>query len=1058
MSTLHYSFQDQFVFRVPRLPLDTSRLDPVLLKEVSRDPSFIEAIYLASPVLHDELLKWHKGELTSEKEIQKLLFSLGKYYTRMQSRSTPYGLFAGCGTGTWADSSDIILDTNFRRHTRLDMNFLCALAQKLSTHPVLLPFMRFYPNDSIYVLGKKLRYVEYKYHNNRRVHQISSVDHSAHLQAILNQAHHGARISELSSLLVDEEVSAEEAEGFILELISNQILVTELEPAVTGDEFIFQLIDSLQRLQSAHPHPETENIIGILKNAKQLIQAIDEAGVNDTNFYKAVFQALTALNTPMEENQLFQADLHIQTNSCLLDRSIQKEIEKAFRFLNRLNPVQEHTRLRKFTESFNLLYEDAEIPLLEALDTESGAGYTGKDIQGIHHLLDDVHIPAPEQNDSELRWNKLQNILHRKLTEASRTGQYIVHFSDEDLKDLEPATEKLPDTMPVMFRVLNSSGKIQFQNSGGSSAANLLGRFAHGDETIKDIIGKITSHEQDLNPEKILAEIVHLPESRIGNILLRPVLREYEIPCLGKSALPDSHQIRLEDLMVSIRNGKIQLRSKKLNKIIVPRLSTAHNFSFNALPVYQFLCDLQVQDFSKSGLMFDWGLMRNQYPFLPRAEYQNTVLARASWQLTKKDFQPLLAPGAEGNAEAVEVWRKQWNMPPLLIVADGDNELLIDLKKPFSVAILLNTIKNKDTVTLEEFLFEPDDLLIKDNAGNGYTNEFIALLHKTMPLPTDKNISVVADERIESGSAMEETRRHFSIGSEWLYYKLYCGIKTADSFLASTVKPLVEELLEKKLITKFFFIRYQDPDHHLRIRFLLSDLRQIGPVIELAARYFEPHLGQGLLHKIQTDTYSRELERYGPAAMEMGESFFFIDSLAALNLLDMTEGEEGEQIRWLFALRSVDELLDTFHYTPEARLNLLGFLKTSFTQEHSTSKDLKIQLDTKFRNVRNQVENILDRSMDEEREIMPLIELLKWKSEELQPVSEAILDLEQKNRLHLHRDNLISSYIHMMLNRIFMSRQRTYEMVMYDLLYRFYKSKEGRNRRNKNSATFAEAK
>ena len=34
----------------------------------------------------------------------------------------------------------------------------------------------------------------------------------------------------------------------------------------------------------------------------------------------------------------------------------------------------------------------------------------------------------------------------------------------------------------------------------------------------------------------------------------------------------------------------------------------------------------------------------------------------------------------------------------------------------------------------------------------------------------------------------------------------------------------------------------------------------------------------------------------------------------------------------------------------------------------------------------------------------------------------------------------MASYIHMMLNRIFKARQRTYEMLLYDLLYRFYKT------------------
>ena len=1046
MNNINYTFHNQFIFRVPRLPLDTAKLDLTSLFRISQEVFFKEAIFLASPVLHDELTKWHKGLLTSEKEIAKLTISLGKYYSRMQSRCTPYGLFAACGTGQWSDKTNIILHRRAIRHTRLDMNFLCALAQKLSEHPLLFPLLHFYPNNSLYILGGKLRYVEYKYENNHRVHQISSVDHSDYLQRIIDCAQKGAILKELTEALTDEDISKEEAEEFILELIGSQILVTELEPAVTGEEFIFQLIASLQNREQAHPREEIKEIIQLLNKVQEQIWAMDTGFTNDTGAYKRIASALKTLNTPIEENQLFQTDLYAQTEVCTLGTGYQRELEKAFRFLNALNPPEEHTRLKKFTENFRLVYEDTEVPLQEALDTETGVGYAGKDLHGVNPLIDDVYIPG-KQHDGELKWTRLQNLLHRKLISASANHDYTVSFTDDDVKDINPGTDQLPDTMAIQFRVVDKSGKIFFQHSGGSSAANLLGRFAHGDESILSIIKDITNHEQKLNPGKLLAEIVHLPESRLGNILLRPILREYEIPYLGKSALPSANQILVSDLMISVRNGKVQLRSKRLNKIIVPRLSTAHNFSSNALPVYQFLCDLQTQDFGKSHLAFNWGVFHNQFTFLPRAEYQNTVLARASWQFQKNDFQILLDPKPADDMELVTRWRKQWNMPALVVLADGDNELLIDLENKFSVRILIHTIRNRDRIILEEFLWGPSGLPINNPNGQGYTNEFIAILHKTVPVEKDTNPAIVAYPQAALASASANVQRHFTIGSEWLYYKLYCGIKTADGLLANTLKPLVEKLLERKFIAKFFFIRYQDPHHHLRIRFLLNHPKDIGSVIAIISSYFEPYMKQGLIQRIQTDTYSRELERYGPDCIKQAESFFFTDSMATLNLLDLTAGEAGEQIRWQFALRSIDELLDTFQYKTPDKLGILEQLKTSFTQEHSTGKDLKIQLDNKFRMVRKEVEDILDRSKDEGREITPLIGLLRWKAEQLQPIAASLMRLKTEDKLSVPIDNLLISYIHMMLNRIFIARQRTYEMVLYDLLFRYYKSAEGRQKK-----------
>ena len=211
------------------------------------------------------------------------------------------------------------------------------------------------------------------------------------------------------------------------------------------------------------------------------------------------------------------------------------------------------------------------------------------------------------------------------------------------------------------------------------------------------------------------------------------------------------------------------------------------------------------------------------------------------------------------------------------------------------------------------------------------------------------------------------------------------------------------------------------------------------------------HVENGLISKIQTDTYRRELERYGANSIEVSESLFYIDSLATLHLLNLIEGEEGEQIRWQFAVRSVDEFLNNFQLDDDQKLALLERLKNGFIQEHSTSKEFKLQLDTKFRSVRKQVEDILNKELNivANDELQPLIDLLKWKSEQLQPLADQILELESNQQLQVPLTDLLASYTHMMINRIFKARQRTYEMLIYDLLYRYYKSLIGREKSKK---------
>jgi thiopeptide-type bacteriocin biosynthesis protein len=73
--------------------------------------------------------------------------------------------------------------------------------------------------------------------------------------------------------------------------------------------------------------------------------------------------------------------------------------------------------------------------------------------------------------------------------------------------------------------------------------------------------------------------------------------------------------------------------------------------------------------------------------------------------------------------------------------------------------------------------------------------------------------------------------RTFLPGSEWIYFKIYTGEKTADNILVKLITPILKKLQKEQQIEKWFFIRYSDPDFHLRIRLLIHDVHQIGEII-----------------------------------------------------------------------------------------------------------------------------------------------------------------------------------------------------------------------------------
>lgn len=293
---------------------------------------------------------------------------------------------------------------------------------------------------------------------------------------------------------------------------------------------------------------------------------------------------------------------------------------------------------------------------------------------------------------------------------------------------------------------------------------------------------------------------------------------------------------------------------------------------------------------------------------------------------------------------------------------------------------------------------------------------------------------------------IEKTQRGFTLGSEWIYYKLYTGHKTADYILTQIILPITSELLERGIIQEWFFIRYADPKSHLRLRLRTSNIKNLSAIIAAFHEPFNQLLQNDLIWKIQLDTYQRELERYGWNTMVLSETLFYHDSKTIVQFLNLIEGEEGEKFRWLFGLRAINELLNLFRYQPSDKLNIMDRLKTGFGKEFGMSRPLKKQLDHKYRDYREDIYQFLSFTEKEEPDYLPILEVLQKRKNTIEPIAKKIVDLRKKGALQMELDDLISSYIHMLMNRLFKSKNRLNEMVCYDFLFRHLRSEVARGK------------
>ena len=125
---------------------------------------------------------------------------------------------------------------------------------------------------------------------------------------------------------------------------------------------------------------------------------------------------------------------------------------------------------------------------------------------------------------------------------------------------------------------------------------------------------------------------------------------------------------------------------------------------------------------------------------------------------------------------------------------------------------------------------------------------------------------------------MKKVRRTYLPGSNWLYFKIYTGVVTADRIIANEIYRIADRLKTDGLITKWFFIRYSDPDFHLRVRLHLKNVSDTRTVILLFHTIMKRLEAKSLVWKVQVDTYQRELERYHATLIDDTESVFHVDS------------------------------------------------------------------------------------------------------------------------------------------------------------------------------------
>lgn len=1064
-----YEIADFFCLRTPTFPVNyLNDLDTLMCSSNIKDPGqvakllevmfdtsgFLEAIYVSSKELHSRWLAEREAKYLNKDRALRLLRTLYKFYSRMSHRCTPYGIFAGVSIGTILDdktstnlSTDWLqsLSPTVRLNVHLLLRYIRNIDPLTTKHKSSLKYK---PNETAYYLFNKLYYIEKTELDGNVTSKLTSITKNDFVDAIINQAKlaGGITVAEAISLIDLPEVTDDQKEDFVAEVIKSQILLHEYYPTTATKNCVADFISSAE---SSGRIPED------LKDLKKL-HALFESVRNINDINNLISNLNDEINIPLKfrDKDLFRINLEKTATNINIKATIVREITQQALELFSVTTPSTPPGLLAFIQKFASRYEGMEVPLLTALDPNLGIGYAGVTSDGAVNyspLTAGVAFSQKTQlKPVHSRVYRMAMLRKKAMHTYLNTKQRIVSI-DEDIadwiKDSNPQLEARTIVSSYIFGSLLAKNadaldrgdyKFKANQLNAPYAAKLIARFCPLNSKIHAKVEELTNNEQSVNGNLVLAEVLHIPDSKYADISLFPPLRKYEIPYLSSSSSKAIESFPTQDLLVSYRNGKLWLRSKKLDKYVIPCLTNTYDVKYGT-PLYQFLSDVSYQNISH-GFVWGWGDYYHNESFYPRIMYKKIILSRATWRIEKFDG-------------SMESWDKSFkkfalenNLPISVILAEGDNELLINTENPICRELLYKENKKK-ALNLKEYLRGRENCWI-DNGDHSYTNEVIFPINATCQMyKQDENN--YATERFQ----MTHVQRTFPPGSEWQYFKIYGSTKLLDDLLGQVIYPLISKTVNERIIDNWFFIRYSDPQYHLRVRIHRSGHTGSNNIDWLSfhtqlCEKINAYTKSDMAVTVRLGTYRRELERYSPNNMLISEELFCIDSETVAKITNFLGGDEGEEWRWKIALVTTDLMLDAFGLDLVKKLRLMSSLRTSFFNEFSSDTmdeglELNRSLRKKYRQYRGTLNNLFDYTNPDERLDGDIIKLLLAKGKRYQLLAEKL-----KFSVGDSYASFIASHIHMALNRLFIAEQRKFELIIYSLLNQYYESLVARSGTN----------
>lgn len=825
-----------------------------LIKVWSQD-DVADAIDLASPVLAGRVRELRDGRALDPRQVRRLVVSVTRYLLRMTSRATPFGLFAGV-TPIQLDAEHIAVRWGTRHRTvaRPDPAWLATLVARLEADPELRDRLPVVANDLCFVRGDRL-IVPYQPHPDALPAEVS-VRHTDTVADAIRIAGTPLPFADLVARLAMKFPGWEsKIRDLVSELLVRRMLLSSLRPPMTAVDPLTHVVDQLTQAR-AEVIPQVAPLVTAVRTIRAELERPREGRTRAARRMAGIDGGPAPVGV----------DLRVDC-AVTLPARVTRAAEDAAALLVRLNPAARgEAGWLDYQSRFLERYGPGAVVPVRDLVSDGGLGFPA----GYRGSQYEQRPPALTDRD---------RLLLSLVQRATMSGVGEIAL-DEDLVDAlqttDPATIQVPAHTELSFQVHASTREAVDRGdfdlmvvAAFRAAGTTTGRFLHLlDPPERARVAQAYANLPTVDPDALAVQVSAPPLLIRTEQLARTPAVLPRLLSVGEHPTTGPERVTLDDLAVTGDARRLQLLSLSAGRPVEVTAINSVEFTTPTQPLVRFLCELS-RARTAACRPFVWAAA-SKLPFLPRIRYGRLVLAPARWNLTPADVAPPTAAWSQWR-DSLARWRQEVRLTDTVYVGGDDQRLRLDVAEDAHLHLLRAHLDRHGHATLHEAPAPTAYGWI-----DGHAHEIVLPLAST----TAPVWPQIPRPRTARARTIDRDHGHMPGCSTWLHAKLYGHPDRQTEVLTGHLAELLATWPDPP---EWWYLRYRDPDPHLRLRLRLPDVAAYGPAAARVGRWAATLRRAALISHLTFDSYQPETARYGSGpAMAAAERVFAADSAAAL--------------------------------------------------------------------------------------------------------------------------------------------------------------------------------